>query len=546
MSIDTDSSLETLKLKLSLHRDLLTLVKGVRPEQEVVEVVVDAVWRHFPDHRVTYSEVDPEDCVSVLYSRQPESMILLDGISERALGSPLYLKKLRAGVTMAIADIKEEPSLAAALGEILSTVGSISRMDCPVDIGEGKIGVLSLTYPKKRQWLASEQETVCEVAELIQLIFRNAQAQEKLKHNEAIFRQFAEHIHSVFWMSDPENKEIIYVSPAYDEIWGRSREEFKINARAFVDSIAPEDRQMVMDSFQHHHRGPFEKNYRVLRPDGSVRWIKDRSYPVKDESGTVYRVVGIAEDFTQLREAQEKLESTQAQVISNAKFAALGEMASSIAHEINNPLAVIQGISVQLQEVCKSQKNGDELFLGSLGTIEKMSKRISLIIKGLRTFSRQTDWDPMLPAEMVALLQETLAICEPSIHAENISLLRRFPSGKVIVKCRSSEISQVILNLLRNAIDAVTNSDDKKISVSLEQLSDGYIRIAVEDSGCGIDADLRERIFQPFFTTKEVGRGTGLGLSISKTIVEAHGGRLYLDSAASGTRFVIELPVEHK
>jgi C4-dicarboxylate-specific signal transduction histidine kinase len=297
----------------------------------------------------------------------------------------------------------------------------------------------------------------------------------------------------------------------------------------------------VIASLKEHNRGPYEKFYRIRRPDGAIRWIKDRSFPVRDAEGKVYRVVGIAEDITPLRDAQDRLEATQAQVVSNAKFAALGEMASGIAHEINNPLAVILGLTAQLRERL-TQMEEDSFVSGGLNTIDKMSKRIASIIKGLRTFSRQTDHDPMVSADLVSIVHETIAICDAGIRASGVKLKIDIPADGLFVRCRPSEISQVVLNLINNAKDAVSQSRKRSISLSLKR-EEAWAYLIVDDSGPGVPTDIRERIFQPFFTTKDVGAGTGLGLSISKGIVEAHGGKLYLDSP-KGARFVVKLPTE--
>ena len=170
-----------------------------------------------------------------------------------------------------------------------------------------------------------------------------------------------------------------------------------------------------------------------------------------------------------------------------------------------------------------------------------MSNRIAAIVKGLRTFSRTSAADPLTPANLNAIAQETGAMCEPKLKAANVPFSVTLPDETIAVRCRPAEISQVILNLVNNAADAVAavGSGWVKLEVSCEA---ERARIVVEDSGAGVPAESREKIFQPFFTTKEVGKGTGLGLSISKGIVEAHGGVLFLDVSAKITRFVVELP----
>jgi signal transduction histidine kinase len=240
---------------------------------------------------------------------------------------------------------------------------------------------------------------------------------------------------------------------------------------------------------------------------------------------------------------REKLEITQARVVSNAKFVALGEMASGIAHEINNPLAVIHGTAVHLQERLRSGNVDIPLFSESMISVEKMANRISSVVKGLRVFSRQGAGEPLTKSDIRDVIEDTITMCSARMRASRISVEVVVPNTPLRVRCRPSEISQLLLNLISNAYDAVHLLADRRIRLVAKQ-QDGKVEVAVEDSGAGIPVESRERIFHPFFTTKEVGKGVGLGLSISKGLAEAHGGSLYFDANAPLTRFVFELPEE--
>lgn len=540
-----DQNLDFLHLKLGLHRKLFSFIRISRSEEEVIHFLVEALWEYFPESRVCFSRLASSGRMEIEFSRQAAQRQEVAGLSFDLTQAPDYLRQMREMKIAVVEDFCRHAYFPAEMAApVISLTGTLARLDCPVNEVEGQIGILSLTYPAPRAWSGEEIELLGEMAELIRVFSREARAQDALRDSEAIFRQLAENIDAVFWMADPENKESIYVSPSYDYIWGAPRESLKQNARGFLDAILPEDRDRVISSLKEHHRGPSEKFYRIRRPSGEIRWIKDRSFPVKNEDGEIYRVVGIAEDITPLREAQERLEATQAQVVSNAKFAALGEMASGIAHEINNPLAVILGISSQLQERV-AQSGNDPFIQGGLTTIDKMSKRIATIIKGLRTFSRQTERDPMVSSDLLSIVQETLALYASTFTAAKAELDVSMPAEAISIRCRPSEISQVVLNLMNNARDAVSQSVEKVIRLRLTQDAN-WAYLTVEDTGVGVPAEIRDRIFQPFFTTKDVGSGTGLGLSISKGIVEAHGGRLYIDSPAKGARFVVKLPAEAK
>ena len=174
----------------------------------------------------------------------------------------------------------------------------------------------------------------------------------------------------------------------------------------------------------------------------------------------------------------------------------------------------------------------------------KGTQRVAKIVKGLRSFARNGSKDPMQEVETEKIISETLELCFERFKYGEIQLqITKIVSGKII--CRESQISQVLLNLLNNAYDAVTEMPlkDKWVKVEVTE-SDVHnnILIYITDCGPGIPKDIASKILEPFFTTKETGKGTGLGLSISVGIVEEHGGKLYLDHGHDNTRFVLELP----
>ena len=167
--------------------------------------------------------------------------------------------------------------------------------------------------------------------------------------------------------------------------------------------------------------------------------------------------------------------------------------------------------------------------------------RIAGIVRSLQTLSRDAEQDPRQLVELGAIIEETLGICREKFRNAGVELRAEpIPAG-IGVLCRPNEISQVLLNLLNNAFDAVEGREERWVGVKVRR-EGGKVEILVEDSGPGVPEENRERILEPFFTTKPVGKGTGLGLSISRVLLERHSGRLRLDEAADCTRFIIELP----
>ena len=241
-------------------------------------------------------------------------------------------------------------------------------------------------------------------------------------------------------------------------------------------------------------------------------------------------------------EKQMELKAQQQRVLAetSAKMAALGEMAGGIAHEINNPLQIISGKSGLLVRRLKTEAIDSTKYEADLVRIEEMVQRIAKIIRGLRSFSRNAENDPFVPASLTDIVQDTLSLCSARLANHGIEIQVNVVPA-TYVSCRATQISQVLLNLLNNAHDAVEALPEKWIRLSTE-VKGPLIRILVEDSGHGIPENVVKKMMQPFFSTKEVGRGTGMGLSISKGIVEEHGGKLEYDPSGTNTRFVIELP----
>lgn len=232
---------------------------------------------------------------------------------------------------------------------------------------------------------------------------------------------------------------------------------------------------------------------------------------------------------------------------SASKMAALGEMSSGLAHEINNPLAVISGQAGQLLRLLDKDNKTDvahEVLQEGLERIYKTSFRIASIIKGLRQIARNDSADPTEVVCIYDIFRDTLSLCETRMRNKGIELIKTYdPQKEILIQCHEAQIGQVILNLLNNAIDAVEVLNEKWIKLGITVKENLKIQIEITDSGFGISKEIQRKIMSPFFTTKPTGKGTGLGLSISKSIVEQHGGSLFYNEQSSNTSFIIELPV---
>jgi C4-dicarboxylate-specific signal transduction histidine kinase len=243
----------------------------------------------------------------------------------------------------------------------------------------------------------------------------------------------------------------------------------------------------------------------------------------------------------QLTEAIQTIEEQKISLLHQSKMSALGEMAGGIAHEINNPLAIIAGYVSRIESLVSLsvEASSREKLNHSLDGVRKSVERISGIIKGLQLFSRDSPMDPLQPFDLGTIVRDSLDLCREGLRVRGIELNWSPPTAPVLASCRPSQISQILVNLIQNARDAIQDVDGPKwIAITLSS-PDSAPAISVEDSGPGVPEPIRSKIFQPFFTTKEPGRGTGLGLSISSALAESNRAVLQLAPGNGSSKFML-------
>jgi signal transduction histidine kinase len=225
----------------------------------------------------------------------------------------------------------------------------------------------------------------------------------------------------------------------------------------------------------------------------------------------------------------------------NAKMATLGAMSAGLVHEINNPLCTLMMRSDQMIELAEKGKS-DPVWLGAeLAKSKKILERIDKIMQNLSSFSRNSHTDPACPENLKDLVEMTLELCQAKIQKSQVEIELDISSDHAVM-CRSTEVSQVLLNLISNACDAVETSKVKKVKIS-SLVNNNMLEISVEDSGPGVPEDLRKKIMEPFFTTKVAGKGTGIGLSISQKLIVKNRGKLELAPSEHGACFKLSLPM---
>lgn len=322
------------------------------------------------------------------------------------------------------------------------------------------------------------------------------------------------------------------VNPATISILGYTEAELLLTH--LTDYIHPDDleyTESIMKRFDTDHTtAKFENRYR--RKDGTYRIFSWNAF-VSPETKQVFAAI---RDITEERAHQLTL-------MNSANLASLGEMASGIAHEINNPLAIIKGKVDIIKKRVIAPDRDDEKILIDLGKIDGTVDRISRIIQGLRKLARGDNEETPTPVQLKNLVEDIFIISKERFLANKIDLKLEM-SEDLLVICRSIQLEQVLINLLNNALDATLElpERDRWVTVRAYKFNDARIQIAVTDGGKGIPKNITEKIMQPFFTTKPTGKGTGLGLSISKNLIESQGGLFQINKASPNTEFLITLP----
>lgn len=254
-------------------------------------------------------------------------------------------------------------------------------------------------------------------------------------------------------------------------------------------------------------------------------------------------------DITDRKRLEVQMKEDQLQLIHANRMGELGKMAGSIAHEINNPIQAIQLNAERLVALGESNELSSESVNKSAFTIMRISERITKIVKSLKQFSRDGINDPFEMGSTHTIIHDTLDLCTSRIQKRGVELIFPTPETELFIECRPSEIGQALLILLNNSSDAIQDLPSPWIRIDVVDNKKTFL-IKVTDSGQGIPENIRDKVMNPFFTTKPIGQGTGLGLSIAKNVIERHKGRLYIDDESPNTCFCIELPkvqsAEHK
>jgi PAS domain S-box-containing protein len=360
----------------------------------------------------------------------------------------------------------------------------------------------------------------------------------------SLFHQLADNIQEIFWIIEAGTWQVVYASPAYEKIWGRPHQEIAASHEIWRQAIGEEGAASFIRAFSSLMNGAPETTveYRVLRPDGTVRWVSDHSFPIRNEEGHVYRIAGIAKDITEKKLLDEHLRHAQ-------KMDAIGQLASGVAHDFNNIFGCILGYA----ELATADLSDPHALGEHLQEISRACLRGRDLIERVEAFSntRPGRKETIALQSVISGAVEGLRSSLPATIELSCTVDDRAPR----VRAEVTDIQQVLVNLTTNSAEAIEGPGHIDIALTTETIglararllpglgAGPYVKLSVSDTGAGMEDAIRSRIFEPFFTTKPPGKNSGLGLPVVHGIVKRHEGAIDVKSTPGlGTTFDIYLP----
>jgi len=391
-----------------------------------------------------------------------------------------------------------------------------------------------------------------------------ADANKKLIINENRFRQIADNVNDIFWIGDMTNRVLFFINKAVESIFGISADSVYENFDTLINAVHNEDRNRFIESLS--SKSPVNIEYRIIKPDGEIRWLRSKQFPVKENSCNQdsVHIAGIITDITEYKNAEQRSKYQQQQLIEADRMASLGVLVSGVAHEINNPNNFISLNAPMLLEIFKDilpilewyyKEYGNFIIAGIsypqiasdiislINGIDKGSKRIKKIVADLKNYARHDDKNIFCEIDINKVVKSSIVLMKSMLRKKtNIFQMKLYPEPLTIYG-NFNRLEQVLINLLQNACDSLTSNTQGIIISTSIQPDNHSVIITISDQGCGIKPEHISKLTDPFFTTKRDIGGTGLGLPISAGIIKDHGGEISFNSKpGAGTTVTVIIP----
>lgn len=371
-------------------------------------------------------------------------------------------------------------------------------------------------------------------------------AEDALRESERSLRQLIETLPALIYCAAPDGKPI-YRSQQLREFLGFNLEDKDEGARSrlagTLDAIIhPDDLSIVKERYGHSlgTGEPYALQHRLRRSDGVYRWVETRTAAMRNAEGAIVQWNGVCFDIEDQVRAQEELRLAQERLARASQAASLAELSASIAHEVNQPLAAVVANSHACQRWLNAEPPNIERAQKTVERITRDANAAADVVNRIRALFRQSA-ETRTGASIAAVIAEAREVLAEEASRRGVRMDVAVESGLPAVQLDRVQIQQVLVNLIRNGLDAMNSSSGLKVISIQARRSEETVRIEIGDRGSGVE--FPERIFEPFFTTK--GDGMGMGLAICRSIVESHGGRLWAEkNEPQGAKFVFTLPVE--
>jgi PAS domain S-box-containing protein len=374
-------------------------------------------------------------------------------------------------------------------------------------------------------------------------ITERLRAEEAQRENQRRLAQLVEHVDEVIWLAETQSGKLLYISPAYAQVWGRTVDSVYADPQSMHAAIIQDD----MDVAKRFKRAlvygeDAYLEFRIVRPDGSIAWVTVQTFPVEDDQGQIYRVAGVARDITERRRTEEHLQQQE-------RLVAVGQMAAGIAHDFNNILAIIT-LYTQMLQISVQQPAHQR----HLTTIYQQATHAAELVQQILDFSRRSTME-RVNMDVVPFVKELAKLWQRTLP-ENIRVDLAISQDSLPISADPARLQQALMNMAINARDAMPEGGTLRLDISSFVLMSGHLapvanmrpghwmQMNLSDTGTGIAAEILPHIFDPFFTTKSPGRGTGLGLAQVYGIVHQLDGHIQVKSTAGeGAHFTIYLPL---
>ena len=416
--------------------------------------------------------------------------------------------------------------------------------------GATVIGRIPTLWQSHRDWIvaifAVSLAQFITIAALLLQLARRRRSEASLGEREKQISLVSQTTNLGLWVRNVTTGEILATNK-FRELLGFAPDEF-LNYESFLSHLHPEDRELMKQSVQRavNERTLYDTNYRVLLPEGTVRWIHSMGRAEYDRAGKVIRQLGVSIDITQHRNELQEVRQIRQELAHVDRVTTMGHLSSALAHELNQPLGAILRNAEAAELFLKMDPPDLEEVEAILADIRKDDQRAGQVIDRMRLLLKRRDVESE-QLDVAALIETGVALTRSDAATRKVRLETDVIPNLPPVRGDRVQFLQVLLNLIVNGMDALEESSGRarRVTVSAHPDGEGMVEVLVSDTGRGIPDDLIGKIFEPFFTTKP--NGLGVGLAISRTVIETHGGHIEAtNNPGGGTTFHVTLPIFHE